>query len=100
MTELSFEIVQSDLDYWKLMTSLAFQTEALESLMPVLKEKQEAAVKVMAGWFEEMGSEQPMEETLFYGAVMDGIMLHYMQMEEYPVEQMKTYVLNHFFNKL
>jgi AcrR family transcriptional regulator len=99
LTEASFMIVQQDPHYWKLMTALAFQTDALKSLQPILKKKQELAIDMMVTIFTELGSKHPREEALFYGAVMDGVMLHYMQMDDYPVEQMKKYVLNKFLNR-
>ena len=97
MTEVTFEIVQKDLHYWKLMTALAFQTDVLASLMPELKKKQEELVEAMTDLFRRLGAKQPKLEALYYGAVLDGIMLHYMQMEEpYPVEEMKAFVLKRF----
>lgn len=97
MTEMAFSIVQKDIHYWKLMTSLAFQTDVLAGFMPELKKKQEEAVATMADIFRRLGAEQPEQEALFYGAVMDGIMLHYMQMEEnYPIEEMKAFVRKRF----
>lgn len=97
MTEMTFGIVQKDLHYWKLMTALAFQTDVLTSLMPELKKKQEEAVGVISGIFRRLGAEEPEKEALYYGAVLDGIMLHFMQMEEhYPIEEMKAFVLKRF----
>lgn len=97
MTEATFGTVQKDLHYWKLMTALAFQTDVLTSLMPELKKKQEEAVGVISGIFRRLGTEQPEKEALYYGAVLDGIMLHYMQMEaHYPIEEMKAFVLKRF----
>lgn len=97
MTEVMFDLIQEDLHYWKLMTSLAFQTDVLTSLLPELKKKQEMAVDAMADIFRRLGAEDPGKEALFYGALLDGIMLHYMQMEEhYPIEEMKAFVLKRF----
>ncbi len=97
MTEAAFSIVQKDLHYWKLMTALAFQTDVLIGLMPELRKKQEEAVAAMAGIFRRLGAEEPEKEALYYGAVLDGIMLHFMQMEEhYPIEEMKAFVLKRF----
>ena len=81
------------------MTSLAFQTDVLTSLMPELRKKQEEAVAAIADIFRRLGSGEPEKEALYYGAVLDGIMLHYMQMEEtYPIEEMKAYVLDRFLS--
>ncbi|MCO6487502.1 MAG: TetR/AcrR family transcriptional regulator [Phaeodactylibacter sp.] len=97
MTEVTFEVVRKDLHYWKLMTSLAFQTDVLTNLMPELRKKQGEAVAAIADIFRRLGSGEPEKEALYYGAVLDGIMLHYMQMEEtYPIEEMKAYVLSRF----
>lgn len=96
LTEASFAMIEQDPHYWKLMTSLAFQTDALESLMPILKKKQEMAIAAIIQLFERMKHTQPEEAAYYYSAVMDGIVLHYMQFDEYPAERMKTYVLNQF----
>ena len=96
ITAFSFELVQGNIHYWKLLTSLAFQTDALESLMPMLKQKQQLMMDAMTQLFDEMGCERPEEEAFLYGAVMDGVMLHFMQMDNYPVEKMKAYILNKF----
>ena len=51
----------------------------------------------MANIFQRLGSQYPKEDAFLYGAAMDGIMLHYMQMEEsYPVDEMKAFVLKRF----
>ena len=97
MTEVTFGMVQQDLHYWKLMTALAFQTDVMTGFMPELKKKQEEAVAAISGIFRRLGAEEPEKEALYYGAVLDGIMLHYMQMEEnYPIEEMKAFVLKRF----
>lgn len=97
MTEVTFGIIQKDLHYWKLMTSLAFQTDALTGLMPELRKMQEEAITVIAGIFRRLGAGEPEKEAFYYGAVLDGIMLHYMQMEEaYPIEEMKAFVIKRF----
>ncbi len=97
MTEVTFGIIQKDLHYWKLMTSLAFQTDALTGLMPELRKMQEEAIAGIAGIFRRLGAGEPEKEAFYYGAVLDGIMLHYMQMEEaYPIEEMKAFVIKRF----
>ncbi|MCO6480322.1 MAG: TetR/AcrR family transcriptional regulator [Phaeodactylibacter sp.] len=97
MTEVTFGIIQKDLHYWKLMTSLAFQTDALTGLMPELRKMQEETIMVIAGIFRRLGAGEPEKEAFYYGAVLDGIMLHYMQMEEaYPIEEMKAFVIKRF----
>jgi AcrR family transcriptional regulator len=93
IVESSFEWISSRLHYWKLLTSLAFQTDVLTSLEPVLQKKQAVAIEQMAEVFRRMEAERPTEEALFFGALLDGVMLHYMQMEDkYPLDGMKAMI--------
>jgi AcrR family transcriptional regulator len=97
LTEATFEAVRQNRRYWKLMAALALQSDALSELMPMLKQKQEESLRAMAALFEELGSDKPKETAYYYGAVLDGILLHYIQMEEgYPLDAMKTMVLQQF----
>lgn len=97
LIEASFAVVQENRRYWKLMTSLAFQTDVLTPLMPMLKEKQEETFRLIAGMFQEIGAEKPREMAYYFSAVLDGILLHYMQLEDgYPIEAMKEVVLERF----
>lgn len=97
IVESSFDWIASRLHYWKLLTSLAFQTDVLTSLEPVLQKKQAVAIEQMAEVFRRMGVGQPTEEALFFGALLDGVMLHYMQMEDkYPLDGMKAMILEKY----
>ena len=97
LTEATFATVQENRRYWKLMTALALQADALSGLMPVLKVKQEERIRSIASLFEALGAEKPREMAYYYGAVLDGILLHYMQMEaDYPISAMKAMVLQQF----
>lgn len=100
IVEASFQMVKSNLHYWKLMTSLAFQTDALKGLEPILKRKQEVMLEKAVDLFKRLGVEQAREEAFLFGAVMDGIFLHYLHLEQdYPLEEMKDFMLKRFLGK-
>jgi len=93
----TFDWVFSQLHYWKLLTSLAFQTDVLTSLEPLLKKKQEAVIEQLMTIFQRMEMEKPFEEALLFAGLLDGVLLHYMQMEEeYPLETMKAMILEKY----
>lgn len=97
MTDASIQMVQSNLQYWKLLTSLSFQTDALKGLEHILRQKEEWAFGMVAELFQQMGVENPMMEAMYYGAAMDGMMIHYMTMtDRYPLSEMKQYILNRY----
>jgi AcrR family transcriptional regulator len=98
--ESSFQMVHSNIHFWKLMTSLAFQTDALKGLEPILKRKQELALGKAVAIFEGLGVAAPRKEAYFFGAVLDGIFVHYLHMEDdYPLEEMKDFILKRFVEK-
>ncbi|MCB0629598.1 MAG: TetR/AcrR family transcriptional regulator [Saprospiraceae bacterium] len=94
IVEGSFQWVMENLHYWKLLTSLAFQPGILEGMEGEMKTGQERAMAISIEIFSKLGYEHPEEEAWFFGALMDGVMLHYLQLEDqYPVEKMKAYIL-------
>ena len=97
LIESSFALIQSNLHYWKLMTSLAFQPEVVEKFEDMIKNKSQEIFDVLEALFAEMNVANPKEEAYFLGATMDGIALHYMNMGEvYPLEKMINYTIQKF----
>jgi len=97
LLETSIEMVKSNLHYWKLVTSLAFQGDVLTPIEDVLAEKNKIAMELGISLFTKIGAKDPMKEALLFGAAIDGIMLHYMHVgEEYPLEEMKNYAIEKF----
>ncbi len=97
LTRRTMAFVQKNYHYWKLLLSLAFQPDVQAALAPILKQKEEETMQKTVAFFEEMGVENPMQEMLLYGAMMDGVMIQYMQFTEgYPLEQMLEMVLDRY----
>ncbi len=93
----SFQMVRSNLHYWKLMTSLAFQTDVIEGLREPLKKRQEIAYQQVQDLLIKMGSTQPKLDAYLFGAIMDGIFMHFITLgDDYPLDDMKAYVVNRF----
>ena len=102
MTDMAIEVVSSDLKHWRLLTSLSLQTDVIEQLKEVLRLKSEQAIALTEALFKQMGFEDPRKEAFIYGALMDGMMLHYVSMStlemEYPVEQMRSFIYERYIN--
>ncbi len=96
-TEKSIEVVKNDLHHWRLLTALVFQPEILKGQNEMMVEKQTQIMGQVVAIFTELGMEEPMKEAFFYGAFLDGMFFHYMQMEDqYPLEDMKNYLLKRY----
>ncbi|PHN06289.1 TetR/AcrR family transcriptional regulator [Flavilitoribacter nigricans] len=94
IVEMSIKWVTENLHHWKLLTSLAFQMDVLKGFEELMQEKQGNAMVQAVSLFERLGVEEPLEEAMVFGAMLDGMMLQYMQMEEnYPLEKMKQHIL-------
>jgi AcrR family transcriptional regulator len=97
VVETSFDMVKANPRYWKLLTSLAFQPDVLKSVENTLQPLQEKTIRQMVDIFIRMGAPQPDKEAFLFGAMLDGIMMHYLQMEEqYPLDEMKDFVLKRY----
>jgi AcrR family transcriptional regulator len=97
LLETSVEMIKSNLHYWKLVTSLAFQGDVLTPIEDVLAEKNKIAMELGINLFTKAGSKEPLKEALLFGAALDGMMMHYMHIgEEYPLEEMKKYIIEKF----
>ena len=97
LIEGSFAMIKGNLQFWKLITSLAFQEDVLDHFSDLIKEKGEATFQQISKLFEQMEVENPDEEARMLGAVMDGIAIHYMNLgDQYPFEKMKKYTIEKF----
>jgi AcrR family transcriptional regulator len=95
----SVDMVKANPGYWKLLTSLGFQTEALEKLEPILKAKQVQVIAYLEALFQEMGAACPKEEAYLFGAQMDGMMLHYLTVQDaYPLDSMQDFLIKKLEN--
>ncbi len=93
----SVEMIKSNLHYWKLVTSLAFQGDVLTPIEDVITEKNKMAMELGIDLFTKTGAEDPLKEALLFGASLDGMMMHYMHIgEDYPLEEMKDYMIEKF----
>ncbi|MCB0644032.1 MAG: TetR/AcrR family transcriptional regulator [Phaeodactylibacter sp.] len=91
------KLITENMEYWKLLTSLAFQEGGLGDMGDSLKQKSLSYLDLMTHLFNELGAASPKEEALLFSATLDGMMMHYMTMgEDYPVDAMEQYVIQRF----
>ena len=97
LVDLLVEQIRANPRYWKLLTSLVFQREALEPLLPEIEGKKEKTIELAIQLFSSMGYEDPLTEALFFGATLDGIFFQYLAVgEEYPLDSMKAQLIKRY----
>lgn len=90
-------MIRSNLEHWKLLTSLAFQPDVLKGMEPIVADKRRIYITETIQLFTDLGVADPVKETFFYGALLDGIFFQYMNMEkEYPLDDMLEYLLQRY----
>ena len=100
MLTITVSLVKSNLNHWKLLSALAFQPHILDEFMPIIQSKQQHFMEMGIDLFSRLGVEDPMKESMFFGATLDGMFLHYMSFpEQYPLEEMAVFVLEKYETK-
>ncbi len=97
LIELGFSMLTSNLHYWKLITSIAFQPGVLDRFKHKALEKGIRELQQLEALFAKLGKENPSQEALFLVAFMDGVALQMMNIgEAYPLQEMKDFAIQKF----
>ena len=93
----AFELVQSNLTFWKLATSLAFQEDVLSEYRESLKGYGKNMENQIYDIFKRLGYTDFKNEARLFSATLDGLGFQYMHStEHYPIEELKEYLINKY----
>ncbi len=91
------EMIKQNPHHWKLLSALAFQQDAMKELIDTIEEKQKEFMEIGLKLFSELGVDDPEKEIMYFGALIDGIFMHYLGfMEAYPIDDMIDYILKKY----
>ena len=100
IVEASFQEVNRNKNYWKLLMSLAFQEEVIKALAPEIEQKKIEHIEMGKTIFQQLGYPNPETQTMLFGAAMDGVFMHnILSSDDYPLEQVKQLLINNFCKK-
>ncbi|MFC2080630.1 TetR/AcrR family transcriptional regulator [Bacteroidota bacterium] len=89
-----FNGLEKEPRYWKLYFNLFFQPQVLKLVEKRLAVMTRTYMKMLAEYFSSTRSEDPQTDTIFFGALLDGIGLHFMiNPEQFPLEKVKNKLL-------
>lgn len=93
--EKTFRIIQSDLQFWKLYFSVLAQPQVLKLIDSEFRKTIEPFSQILGNYFNINKFEDPEIETQFFGALLDGICIHYvLDPENFPIEKIKQKVID------
>ncbi|MFQ5448622.1 MAG: TetR/AcrR family transcriptional regulator [Saprospiraceae bacterium] len=97
VVEASVAAVLEQPDFWKLMTSLAFQEEVLQAMAPEIEELRKQNIALGKEIFTALGYPNPVEQALLFAASIDGMFFHYILSDgDYPLEGVKNLLIEKF----
>ncbi len=86
-----FNALKREPHYWKLYFNLFFQPHVLRLVEKRLAVMIQTYMKMLAEYFHSTGIEDPQTEAIFFGALLDGIGMHFMaNPESFPLEKVKN----------
>ena len=86
--EKSFTILQENLHFWKLYFATLMQPEVYRLVEEKIWEIASPFMKMMENFFQSQGYKDPVAETRFLAALLDGVQLHLiLDPEHYPLEE-------------
>ncbi len=95
--EMTFQFFDQQPDTVRFMTALALQPEVTASIKEILMKQKAMNIEVYEALFAELGFSQPKLEAFAFGALLDGVALGSLALEqEYPLEEMKTMILTKY----
>lgn len=85
-----FEVLRSNIRVWRMYFMVLFQPEVFKLVEPKLMELISGFMKTAESYFVKQGYEDPAAELKIFGAVLDGIALHYvLDPVNFPLEGVK-----------
>lgn len=97
IVDATFQEVQKNPDYWKLMTSLALQEDVMKAVNIEVEAKRREMLAFGENLFSQLGYPKPREQAMLFGAVMDGVMMNFvLSPPDYPLESVKKLLVEQF----
>lgn len=89
--------LKSNPAYYRLLIMLTLQGEVKQKVMKDLMKQKERLFPLLQNILRKNQVEEPEKMMYFFGALFDGLVLHYLYMqEEYPVSELFEYFMKQF----
>ncbi|MEM1122393.1 MAG: TetR/AcrR family transcriptional regulator [Bacteroidota bacterium] len=93
----SIEHVKNNFQYWKLLVSLGYQQDIMESVQDLIETQKNWGIEKGVELFTKLKSPNPMQSALLLGAALDGIVLHYLSMgKDFPIDAIAKSLIETF----
>ncbi len=95
--DMTFDIIQKNLQFWKLYFMVVSQPQVMKLVEEKLMEVLIPFFRIMTGFYENKGYDNPIVHARLFGAMLDGISLNFMiDPDNFPVEETKKLIIEKF----
>lgn len=93
----TFEIIQKNIQFWKLYFMVVSQPAVMKLVEDKLMEILMPFFTIMTDFYKNKGYDNPMVHARLFGAMLDGVSLNFMMdPENFPVEETKKLIIEKF----
>ncbi len=95
--ESAFSSLQSDITFWRFLTSIFFQPDISDNIRDRLSARITGIIENIEELLRAIGYKNSRSEARILAATLDGIGMHYlMQFEAYPLEELKAMLIKKY----
>jgi len=95
--ESTINSIRDNEEFWSLYFGLSLQKDVLDTSKIILGKVIEQTFGLLELLFEEIGVDNPVEEARIFGAILDGIGIHFIyDKENYPLEEVKEKLIKKY----
>lgn len=92
----SIAVIKRQTQVMRFMASLALQPDATKDLKQISDAKRKEMMMLYQQIFADLGYQDPEAEAYFTGALLDGVLLGYVSVDDYPIDKIEHILLNRY----
>jgi len=93
----TIDMMQNDKSFWKLYMSLLLQPAVHDSkIVDEYRDKASFVFKMLTEYYVRKGSKDPESDITVLHMVMDGIFFNYLYDDEFPIDKIKSIIIERF----
>jgi AcrR family transcriptional regulator len=93
----SFEIVKSNINYWKLYSALMFQPDVVDLIKSDYDDIATEYYKLAFDLFKRCDIEDPDDEMIIFSSMIKGAIIQFVSMPEvFPIEKAESAIVNYY----
>lgn len=96
----SFEMLTTNVEFWKLFFQINLQKSVIVHVESKIEQLYSKINNILIPYFTRMGFENPVVESMIFGALMDGLSMDYiLKPDLFPIDDIKNEIIKRYCTK-